>query len=179
MDQKSKHRKKRHIIDKKLFFAAGVVLAVGVGVIIWQNSKAEPSQITATPAEETINYSPPTEQDKQSVEDNKQRIVDEQNQQTPPTTPDGLKQVSVTVASADKQSVFASVSGVVEDGGTCTATFTNGSTTLSSTSESVANVSYTQCGRIQPPVLDGGNWSVTVSYLSTTAKGSSEPFRME
>ncbi len=169
-------KKRQKNTHKKIIVAALLACLVGVGIYVFfirdnsmKNSDSPVEQIQ----EETINYAPASDEEKQEAQDNKQRIVDEQEQENQNST--GLKSVAVTIASADSNSVFASVSGVIEDGGTCTATFTKGSQTFSKSSDSIANVSNTQCGRIAPPALSAGEWQVVVSYQSSKASGTSEP----
>jgi hypothetical protein len=64
---------------------------------------------------------------------------------------------------------------VVEDGGTCTATYANGFNTYTKASSGIANVSYTQCEpiRIDAGKLSKGSWRVTVKYSSSTGSGTS------
>ena len=131
-------------------------------------SKAPVSTVGST------NLTPPTEAEKQETEQHKQEI----SSQTPAklsTGTDGRKQVTPVISSADKATVSAYVTGIFEEGGTCTATLTSGSKTITKTSTGFQNASYTQCAPID---LSGSNlgsdtWSVTVSYSSTTAAGKS------
>lgn len=174
----SKKSKKGIIIALVIVLIGGAGLAYGIKTRNHNNNAP-----TSPDGQETIKLAPATDQEKQENDANKQRIVDEQNSQNnnPQNDQNGnassTKQVSVTVTSADKSAVYAQVSGIVEDGGTCTATFTKGSTSLSASSDSIANVSYTQCAPIRPSSpLQAGSWSVVVSYKSTHAAGSSAAF---
>lgn len=169
---------------KVTIIALLVILVVGAGLAYGIKTRNHNSTSASPDGQETINLAPATDQEKQENDANKQRIVDEQNNQNnnPPQNnqsgdTSSTKQVSVTITSADKSVVYAQVSGIVEDGGTCMATFTKGSTSLSASSDSIANVSYTQCAPIHPSSpLQAGNWSVVVSYKSTHATGSSAAF---
>lgn len=176
---KNKTMQKNSHFNRKALLGMVVLLILGSGGYFWLAKSNDHSQSSeSTPEQtdqETINYTQTTDEEKQQTEDNKQRIVDEQQNQGS-TNPGTSNLVTVIVTSADSGSVFARVSGVIEDGGTCTATFTKGSTTLSKSSDSVANVSDTQCGRIATPSLTSGNWQVVVSYKSNAAEGTSDPF---
>lgn len=74
------------------------------------------------------------------------------------------------------------VPGVFEDGGTCTAKFTNGGKTITKSVNSVKNVNSNDC-----PVMIAkneefsprGTWSVTITYESTIAAGTSDPKSIE
>ncbi len=165
--------------SKKFLIAVATLILVGAGVTYAYSRTTDKNRNeTNTPdTEETINFNPATDEEKQEVENNKQRIVDEQNNPTDPGDEGSVKQVTVTVTGNDNSGVYAQVSGVIEDGGACSAKFTKGSTTLNATSDSIANVSYTQCAPLRPnPSLTAGDWQVVVSYKSTKAEGVSQPF---
>ncbi len=89
--------------------------------------------------------------------------------------------MTVVITAQSSSSVNAYVSGVIEDGGACTATFTKDGSNFSNSSASIANVSYTQCAPIRPDTnkLSSGTWKVTVSYKSETAEGVSTPATFE
>jgi hypothetical protein len=68
------------------------------------------------------------------------------------------------------------VSGLIEDGGTCTLSVT-GPTTATATRAAVADVSTTSCGTLTIPAskVKDGTYSVTLGYKSATSRGTSEP----
>lgn len=87
------------------------------------------------------------------------------------------KVVTPVITSASKSgatvAIFSYVSGVIEDGGTCTFTF-SGSTTITYTSQGVANASNTDCRLSKSDSrFSSGSWKVTLSYSSTKASGKS------
>lgn len=128
----------------------------------------------ASQAPAGVNLNPATEQEKKESEDIKNQSAGQS--QTPSTqTTAGKKQVSVVVTNASSDSVNAYVTGVFEEGGVCTATFTQGSTTITRTSTGFRNVSYTQCAPISSNLPNSSPWSVIVSYSSATAEGKSQP----
>jgi hypothetical protein len=77
-------------------------------------------------------------------------------------------------ASAAALDVSAIVPGVVEGGGTCTVTLTNGSTTRTATTGGVAAASYTGCEAVAVKDLAAGTWQVQVRYSSAKAVGTSK-----
>lgn len=114
------------------------------------------------------DLNPPTEAQKKYTDDYKKSL----SQPPPPSTitPSGKKQVYPVVTSVSSSEVKAYVEGVTEDGGTCTATATQGSLVESDSSTGFANVSYTSC----PPInlsLAPGSWVITLSYTSNTSEG--------
>jgi hypothetical protein len=167
------------IFQNKGKLAAGLVLLVLLGCGIYF-AKSYFHRSTMTPVTpQGGNLATATEEEKQQAADNKDRIVEEQNNkpqptQNSPTPTPAKKQVTVTITNANKDTVNAYVSGIFEDGGTCTATFTQGSTVVTRTSTGFKNVSYTQCAPIAPNLPSGGTWSVVVSYSSAAAEGTSK-----
>lgn len=69
--------------------------------------------------------------------------------------------------------VGALVTGVSESGGVCTATVSDGTSTWQGESDGVADASSTSCGEIDVAVEGDGPWQVSVSYASSTARGTS------
>lgn len=63
------------------------------------------------------------------------------------------------------------VQGLLENGGSCTFTFTGLGDPVTVTSEGVADSSTTSCGTVSVPIaqLPSGSWSVTLSYTSAAA----------
>lgn len=166
---------------KKLLIAAAVVLVLvggGTGTYLFTRSSA--STPVAEVRKPTINYGPATPAEKEQTEDNKDRIVKEQNQETTPTDPSQKKSVLPTVTGTTG-SIKAYVSGIFEEGGTCTATFTKDGTTLSRASAGFQNVSYTQCApiNISDGFLSPGTWSMVVAYSSSAAEGKTTAQNIE
>lgn len=134
---------------------------------------------TAPAAPKGVNLAPATPGEKQEAQNNKDRIAASQKDGGPTTTPStapvasGKTQVNVLITSANSSMVTSYVTGAFEDGGTCTATFTQGATVVTRTSGGFKNVSYTQCPPITPNLPSGGSWSVVVTYSSNTSEGKS------
>lgn len=168
-DKKSGSKKKKNIILACVAAALLVVGSYAVFRVFYHNNR--PPAITGT---DGINLEPPTEQDKQESDQNKDRIVEEQNQSSGTSQNTGTKQVGVVITNATADSVNAYVTGVLEENGTCSATFTQGSTTITRTSSGFGNVSYTQCAPITPNLPNTNTWSVVVSYSSPSAAGKSQ-----
>lgn len=144
-----------------------------------RNYKQQDVNTTDTPK---TNYVPATPTEKGESENTKDSIVKQQGD-TPSstsTTPGQKKSVTPVITNANG-SINGYVSGIFEEGGTCTATFTMDSKVLSKTSAGFGNVSYTQCAPInlEPGFLSPGTWRITLKYSSTTAEGSSAPQTVE
>jgi hypothetical protein len=97
------------------------------------------------------------------------------------TEADGDVSVLITYADWDASSATvqagATVSGVIEDGGTCTLELSSGASTVSASVTAVADAASTSCGRLEVPraQLSPGTWQAVVSYRSASATGSSDP----
>lgn len=168
---RNKSKKKKVII-----FIVVLVLLAGGAYAFMRDTSVRNSDTPAEEESDTINFTPATDEEKQETEDNKQRIINEQENATPPPADGSRRQVGVTVTSADANAVFVNVSGVIEDDGTCTATFTRSGTTVTHSGAGIANVSYTQCSVRPSTPLSSGNWQVVVTYTSPNAEGRSEAF---
>lgn len=135
--------------------------------------KSEPNGISLAPA---------TEQEKADAEDNKNEIIQQQEKQkndSANTTDSSGSEVVVTITSANSEGVYSFVSGVLEDGGTCTAIYSKGSESFQKTSSGFINVTDTQCEPITTNRGDfssTGVWSVQVTYSGSAsqARGTSQ-----
>ena len=161
---------------KNLVFIIIPLILVVVVVIIFLIFRANSNK----DQDATINYSPATQIEKQESEDKKEEIVkDNKNDiasaNNQPQNQQSVKQVIPVITNASSGSINGFVGGIFEDGGVCKATFTNGTSSLSKSSEGFKNVSTTQCTPIimDKGLLSPGQWSVTLSYASNTANGIS------
>lgn len=168
-------RSKKFIIA--VIIAALLISGSAFAYVATRDDDKKNEDVTANgPESESIGTSydinPATEEEKRESEQHKDAIVEQQNQPAP--QPGQKKQVSVVITSADANSINAYVSGVLEDGGTCTATLTKGSQKIDRTSSGFSNVSTTNCSPIAPNFPSGGTWTVTVSYSSASAEGKAQ-----
>jgi hypothetical protein len=170
----------RKVNKKILLLILLVVLLVG-GFFVYRHFSSKPKSgspvKTSLPAEQKVDLSPATQQDTEDVNQHKEDLS--KNDQSNSSQGADLKSVSLVIVDAaqyDQQvEVRAYVAGVVENGGTCTYTFTSGSSKVTKQTKAVADATTTRC-----PTLDVaksefsvGNWSVSVSYKSLTAQGTS------
>jgi hypothetical protein len=110
---------------------------------------------------------------------------------TTASTPSGSGSSSTQVAprltyfgwNADVRAVEAGgiVPAIVESGGRCTLTLTQGGTMADASSDAIDNVTSTSCGEMLVPGdrLSPGTWRAVLTYESATAEGSSEPVDIE
>jgi hypothetical protein len=170
-----------------------VVLVALLGGGAWalnrdgDNKKPSVSPPVASPTAQTSNgaspnLSPATSKDQQYSDSRKDAISQQQN--SPGNAQGNDSGKSAVITSAANDSVRALVSGVVENGGTCTFVFTQGANTITKTSKGVANVSTTICALVSPDptpstFLSKGSWNVALSYTSSSTSVKSSAYTFE
>lgn len=177
-----KNKKLRKPGPKKKLISVVLIMAVlAAGAYYFRFAKSGPvsQEEQDIPAQqETVEYAPATQDEISSSDDNKSQEV------KPPQDNTGSGSVNnnlpITITSVDSPVIRAQVGGVVEDGGTCTATYKKNGVIYQKTSSGLSNVSYTQCSAIRPDsgVLSSGEWSVIVTYKSGSGSGSSSEFKV-
>lgn len=161
-----------------LMWSATALLLLAVilgGVLLYGNRHQVANE------SDTSTIPPATPEEKQDSDQKKQDIVDSQENPPPTTPPEGYKKVNPIIVSAavvgTQVEVRSYVAGVLEDGGECKATFTQGSQSFVRLSEGSADATTTTCAKISVNKSDfpaTGKWQVIVSYSSATAKGDSD-----
>jgi hypothetical protein len=172
--------------NKKALLVWGSVIAVTVLALtgyfaLNQNILTDLFKKPST--EQVMNLDPPTETDRQEAEQNKERLSQTKETQEAdipsgdtPQTPSNKKNIKPTITEATRTSIRGYITGIFEEGGTCTATFVKDSQTLTKSSTGFQNASYTQCEPMDLPggFLETGKWSVTLSYSSGLSEGESD-----
>jgi hypothetical protein len=171
---KNKKRTKRIV---PLALAAVLVFVMLGGFYVYRNR--DNNEVAQTPNEpqETINFNPPTEEDKKAVDENKDRLTEKQDQQNNPPAGGSVTPVIISASySGDSVEVRAFVPGIVETGGKCTVTLTKDGDKVARTGDAVQNASTTDCVPIviaRNEFGSSGTWKVSVSYASAKSNGSS------
>ena len=168
------NQRKRSIFKRRrtsLILIFSLLLACG-SLYLYLSSSNE-SKITKKPNGGFVNLSPPTKEEVEAGEN--QSEAEARKKREEPTVSEGKKQITPVITHFNESGIGAYIPNLMEDGGTCSATFTHASTgeTLTKTSSAFVNVSYTSCGPISAQ-LKKGMWSVLVSYFSDTAEGKSK-----
>ncbi len=152
-----------------------VVAAGGVGTYVLVHDEAPQKPETPAPA---VVSGPSKEQEKQEAEDHKNEVVKQQQEQQTSHNTDSATKKTVTplIVNASSSGVSGYVQGVVEDGGSCTWTFTKGGLKFTKSSAGLANVSNSTCpytSLSSGDFSESGTWKVTLSYSSANASGVS------
>lgn len=175
---------KKQLPQKMLVLAAVAALVLAGGAFAWYRHSHKTTPAPVSQGTPKIDMSPATPAE---VKDSDSHKVADPTPTTPSQTPPATKQsVTPVVVGAGQTgqqvSVRSYVSGVVENGGTCTFTFTNGSASFTKTVTGDADATTTKCPNL---TLDTaafsvkGQWSVKVSYTSTTSQGESSAITFE
>ncbi len=172
-----------------ILMIAGVLLIAGIAASLfaWHRHDQSASATVEPQPGHTINFAPATDEEKQESAGHKDDDAKTQDTPTPlPTDDSGKKVVTPTVTYAGQTGndieITALVSGIVEEGGTCTMTATFQGKAVTRQTTGVMNASNTNCKTFMVTRSDfpaAGAWSVVVSYQSNTAKGSSASAPLE
>lgn len=168
---------------KRLLASILIILSILVSIGLYtyifsannKDNQPKASDNQSNTSLETIKESPATDQEKAESQTVKEELANNPN--TPVVGSDGKKQVNVVVTDYSPSVVGSFVEGVVEDGGSCTATFKQGTLSFTKTVSAIANVSTSQCERI---ILNSsefpakGAWSTSITYSSPSANGVSQ-----
>jgi hypothetical protein len=176
MVKKSQKNLKRSWFSDRRLWLVGLAIVLAGGLLFWglqSRNSNKSNALNPEAAESGIKYEPPTEEEKQQAEAHKDDLAQQNNNPAPaPSTPNAKKSVTPVITNVDNSGLRGYVPGVIEDGGTCTATAKSGSATVTKTSSGFFNVSYTQCAPIDwDSQLASGTWEFTLSYQSAKAEG--------
>ena len=162
---------------------AGSVAAFNYSNSRWSNRATDgvdAGTVTNKPGTQKLNLDPPTEAEKKQVEDNKDLLARQMTERQTPQA-EGKKNITPQIIDAGQYGqaieVRALIPDVYEASGTCTATFKQGSTSLTRTVAAIQGASTTSCTPLVVQRSDfstAGKWTVTVSYASTSTQGVSD-----
>lgn len=169
-------------ISKKTILVGLVLSGLVVAGLLF--ARANPTGTKDSPATQ-IETSPSTEQEKQETEAHKDELAEQAQAEKdkPPVEEDAPKKsVTPVITNASQNAttvtVNSFVSGILENNGNCTMKAVKGSLTVSKTVQASANASTTDCAPFlvnRSDFPETGEWSVTVTYSSSTAEGTSQP----
>jgi len=153
-------------------FALLSLIILELSGVINLRKDSSPSDDSIKPVN-TINYDPPTEEEKTSGDKQKQEIIEKEEPKT------DLNSANLIIVDAsqydDEIEVRAFASNVLENG-TCTYSFSlAGQTTVTKETAAYADASTTPCITLTLPRADfavSGDWQLTVTFSSTNYKGN-------
>jgi uncharacterized protein YpmB len=136
----------------------------------------QPTDSAVEIGDSKINFDPPTQEEQAVGDQVKQEIASEEEQQeeTEEVLPNGAEVVLVDASQySDEIEVRAFVSNIIEDG-TCTITFTQGTSSFTEEVPAYADASTTTCIALTVPRSDftsTGIWDVEIVYTSPSIQG--------
>jgi hypothetical protein len=158
-----------------LIIVTVLVLAGGTAFALNRNSNQNKDQATPQPAANTSLSGNEAEQ----VDQNKQRIVKQEEKIKNQPQPPGAKTVTPIITYAGPYGSNVEVGGyvdVLEEGGTCTAVFTLGNARLTKEVKAVAGAKSVDCPVMSLPISQfapKGLWKVVIAYNSASYIGIS------
>lgn len=179
--------KKNNSKSKWIIVAVFIAVLIPVSLYVYKSRQA-PSTAPATtnnPEKEKLDLNPATKEDKARADANKEAIAKQQESQQSANSASKRTVTPVIVDASqygDQIEVRSFVPGVVESGGACTITFTQGSLKLTKTVASTPDATTTQCAKLKFSRSElgvNGTVSVAVAYASTQSAGTSESRSME
>lgn len=177
MSIKNKKSNKNRLMFGRILIITVIVLAFAVlAAFIYNRFLGADSRAEYASNTGTINYDPPTPEERQAGDNKKEEIAKEQENPAP-SPPPGAAAVTITYGGLynDAVEVGAYVSNVIEDGGTCKLSLTQGSQTVTATTTAVSNARTTDCPTlsVKKNQLASGIWKAVVTYTSSGFSGAS------
>lgn len=174
--QKSKNQSKLSR-NKKLLAGALIIIAMAAssaGIYVYLNRSNKTASDVSTDTEQNVNYNPPTKEEINETEINKEDIA---NTPPPPSSSENKIKISPIITSSSQDEVLAFIPNVIEDGGDCIGTFTKDTVSFYKQSKGFKNASVTNCepiNLVRSDFASAGTWSVTLRYSSSKTEGESK-----
>ncbi len=164
--------------------SVAVLALIGFGSYKWLQSKDDSPAETTTgetisDPETKLDLSPPTEQDKQAVDEHKHELTEQQEQQNQGQAAN-IKPIIISAYFDTAQqlvSIRSFVPGITEENGNCTITLTKDGATITKTAAATRNAQSTDCAPTTIPRSEfgqPGDWKVAVTYKSANSSGTSD-----
>lgn len=170
------YRKKSNKIKKIviLILLVTLLLAAGVGVYRYATKDSDTNDDMVSEVN-TVNYEPPTEEEKEAGDKQKETIVNTESEND--NLPESAEVVIVDSSQYDDEiEVRAFVANVIKDG-TCTITFLKDGNMIEKSVPAYADASTTPCIALTLPRSEfgeSGEWKLVVEYKNEQIVGSAE-----
>lgn len=167
---KPKTKKLRIIL---IAIAAALVLGGGTLAYFLSNQKNNLQSAEGPRPVNTIDYGPPTEQEKQEASDKKDEIIkQEEARQEAEKNPEAVKNINLSITRAGQVGDVVSIRTVISgtSSGTCNVQFTKSEQpTLTKTFPIAFEATSASCQGADVPVSEfsaGGDWTLSISAVS-------------
>ncbi len=167
----------KKIASKKILIVLVIVLTL-TGIVGYFFFFKNDNNLNKSP-DSNINYGPPTKEE--AAAGDEQKTTNEAREKA---VQNNKPATTANIVLVDANQYFETVevrgyiSNIYENGGTCTATFTQDEKTIKQSTSAQKDATTTQCGAIDIPrskFPSGGQWIVVLNYSSDKASGSSSP----
>jgi len=184
--------KEKKASQKRAIILAALGLAVLVGALLALDRKGlinlpllpDKKSAQTTQTHEGVNYSPPTQQEKDETEQFKDNLGDQSTPTTPttPTSPSptnstkkSITPIMTSWGANPNVEVRGYVPGISEENGTCTVTLTKDGQKVTESATATPDATTVSCGliTIAKSRVSAGTWSATLSYSSAKYEGVS------
>lgn len=163
-----------------------VLITIGSAFVLTRKNDAPSPNVATSTNDPVPTYTPPTAEDAERVESNKQKILDrEESLRAAANQPDGKKLVKPVLTFAGQYGQDVETGAYVdifEEGGTCTATFTQGSEIVEKSAPAIRGARSVDCSGLSIDASQfkiKGTYIVVVSYDSATSNGKSDSRNIE
>lgn len=186
---KPSYRKRKHFLAPRRVISLILVLTLFAGTLLLYKRGSinlpflKDRRVESVP-NNGINYGPPSEEEKKETQSFKEDLGNQSD--TPAITPNpasNKKSVTPVISSwgQNRQTknveIGGYVPGILENGGTCKLTLKNSGQEITESKVANPDAQSTSCGLITivRSRLSAGTWTATLSYISSTSEGTSQP----
>lgn len=158
---------------KILIIALATVVAAVVAYGVYAMYFA-PKPITDKDSQGTINYEPPTDEQKAAGDRQKEETINKTDDGTNPSNGNGSLPVSYSaINQADEQLLVRALIGAVSNDGTCTLTLTKGDAVVTKTAGTQSGPNSSTCKGFNVPVseLSPGSWTILLQVKIGSEQG--------
>lgn len=155
-----------------------LVSLIAIGGTVFSLKQSNDTQETTTDAaatKEKVNYNPPSSDELKETEARKEEII-KSTDPSPSGNPNDKTIVTPIITNASQDDVRAFIPSISEDGGECSAIFSQGQNTFTKKSPAFKNGNSTNCEPInlnRSDFISSGKWSVFINYNSNYSEGKS------
>jgi hypothetical protein len=163
----------RHL-KRNLIIAAILVVIAGGGAFAYYKATTPVTKEAPTKSDTTIDHNPPTKEEQQAGDSQKQAIIDKDK--SPATTPSSIT-VTITAANQNGNVLnIRSLIGTVTSTGSCHLTLTKGEAVVAKTSGIQALADSSTCKGFDIPTseLAKGTWHAVLTVTSNNVSGKAE-----
>lgn len=165
----------RFFTPKKLLITL-VIIVLGLGSYVAYAMFSASRQSSTREFHDSINYEPPTDEQKEAGDKRKEEMISKEDDATNPSGDDQSRDILVSYSAlnqADGQLLVRALIGAVANDGTCTLTLIKGEMMVTKTAGTQSGPSSSTCKGFNVPVseLSSGEWTAQLQVQVGTRQG--------